>query len=141
MKKVLFAIAFILIIGFSAKAQVVMAVGYDKEGSAVEYKVFKGEYFKALREAKAWIKNHGNERDAFRTDGGELEKGIYVVVKASYLLSDGSRRTSYGIGASKDSPDEATKSAVDQLSTYDPLWKKSDGYDVSESDRFNTKEE
>ncbi len=138
MKKLILAIACIIAINFNVSAQVALAIGFDEDDSAEEYQVFTGKH--AYSNAKDWIKNHNHARKTIRESGLSLSEGIYVIVRASYVLSDGKRRTSYGVGTSKNSTTEATENAVDNLETYDALWKKSYGYDTIAGDKFDSEE-
>ena len=141
MKNIIFTIMTVLFLGsLTSNAQIAIAVAKNKKGSSLEWMVVWNQGWKTEGAAKKKLRAKGYDR-VYTLTGGEkrghnLTSGYWVVVEASHRIYDGTRKTSFGLGASKSSYGEAERRAVSNLSQYDWTWKKSHGYSVSKRGRF-----
>jgi len=135
----------ILLVFFVDKSSAQIAIAVAKEEnypfSAIEWRVEwgYGNYSDAelhsmkYLEAKGYKKvyNQVLDKELFK-----LTKGYWVVVK-SERKDDGKQITSFGLGVSADSYENAEKNAIINLADHDWNWKKSFGYKVDKMGLFN----
>lgn len=131
----------LIILGIYSQSQIVLVVAKDKESSALDYKVEWGYTYpyEATDAARKYMANKGYTTvsdQPCQECGDSIKEGIYVVVKSSYQTYDKKTKISYGMGASRSSAQEAEQRAVKNLGIYDWSWKKSNGYQVMESNNF-----
>jgi hypothetical protein len=141
-KYLLISLLLVIFVNISS-AQIAIAVAKEENYpfSAIEWRVEwgYGSYPDAelhsmkYLEAKGYKKvyNQVLDKELFK-----LTKGYWVVVK-SERKDAGKQKTSFGLGVSADSYENAEKNGVINLSTHDWNWQKSFGYKVDKMGLFD----
>jgi hypothetical protein len=130
-----------VLISHLTSAQIVLVVAKDKDHSAIDFKVEWGYtyHYEAKDAAQKYMANKGYTTvsdQPCEECGDSIKEGVYVVIKTTYQTYDKKTRVSYGMGASRSSAQEAEQRAVKNLGIYDWTWKKSNGYQVVETNNF-----
>ena len=142
-------IALVLLQFSSLNAQIGMAVSKNNNGSTVKYALETGTDVKdAVAKAVKTLET-GNAKNIFKlgsteNTGHELNEGYYVLIMVS-RKSGGRFFISYGLGASKDSKEDAIKKAIIHLKEWDWGYENRYGYKIEKEGRvedlFPAKEE
>jgi hypothetical protein len=141
---ILVLIAFFLI-GSACKAQIALAFARDEKNRDImlDYHVewnFSSEIQAGMHAGK-YLENKGYAyKNVYSQPCGScglsLEKGYYVVIKATYTV-DKSPHVSFGIGANTESYEQAELRAIDHLCISDIFYDRSKGYQVVERGIFS----
>ena len=126
--------------GYSAHAQIAIAVAKDENRSTIHWQLVWNAGYKTESIAKQKLRDMGYE-NVFTLTGGKdcghnLTSGYWVIVETTFKMYDGKMKTSYGLGASSHSYSEAENRAVKNLSIHDWSWSKKHGYQVIERGTF-----
>ena len=133
-------IALFAVLTFSLNAQMAIAVSKNNNGSSVKYAFETGKTIdEALNNAVNALKNAGAKNifklKSTEKTGHELHEGYYVIILSSRKVG-GRFFLSYGLGASKDSKQDAIKKAVVHLKEFDWGYENDMGYKIEKEGKI-----
>lgn len=135
-----FLICSLFLSSFAANAQMAIAVSKNNNGSSVKYAFETGKTIdEALKNAVDVLKEE-NAKNIFKLKstektGHELHEGYYVIILSSRKIS-GRFFLSYGLGASKDSRQDAIKKAIVHLKEFDWGYENNMGYKIEKEGKI-----
>jgi len=138
--QVLLVCSFVFL-AISSNAQMAIAVSKNNNGSSVKYAFETGKTIdEALNNAVNTLKAE-DAKNIFKLKstektGHELREGYYVVILSSRKVG-GRFFLSYGLGASKDSKQDAIKKAIVHLKEFDWGYENDMGYKIEKEGKID----